>query len=753
MNETVINIHVSFEILYRFAAKEEKIMSYGKFINEGKGYVVNTPYTPTSWKNILFNDSYYMELSQTMQGNSYFLTNYNSTVNTKAYRHFYILLRDSGEVITPLNTPFKTSLDSFSCEYGLGFSEVKCEYKNVNVSARAFVPVEGEREIWTISITNNSDTEQEFSLFSAFPYENSGPMGGECRFMKNEEILYKYSFPYHVLYEDKKKVENNKAYHYIICDEKINSYDGSGQRFYGCDNVTELPKAVINGVCSNIDSEGEEFTGSIENRFSLLKGEVKTINIILGMTRNKEEMISTKVNFPDVQDEFNKVNDLWDKRCSSFTIETPEEELNYLVNYWLKKQVVFLTRLNRTSNYCPVRNQLQDALGYSMIEPYEALEYALKVLRRQHDNGYIKQWYMTDSSPEKPLCLINHSDAPIWLILCIVEIIEKCGDKEIYNRLETYMNSDNKESIMIHLKKAAYYMWEQIGEHGLCLMLDGDWTDPVNGAGRLGKGESTWNSMALLYCVKRLIKLCEGEKDRKLDEIAEKLDASINKYCWDGNWYVAGFDDNGKAFGSFKDKEGKIFLNAQSWAIISGAARGERLQKVRQSMDSLKTPFGYLLLSPAFSKWNDSWGRISVKQPGTTENGAVYCHGSMFKALGDIMAGDGDAAIQTLLDTLPINPKNPPENSLQLPLFIPNYYFGLMTENIGRSSCHYGTGTTAWFLWIMVEHILGVKATIEGLKVEPCLPRAWKVVSIIKQYVDKKYKIHIVNGEMSITTY
>lgn len=57
------------------------------------------------------------------------------------------------------------------------------------------------------------------------------------------------------------------------------------------------------------------------------------------------------------------------------------------------------------------------------------------------------------------------------------------------------MDEEKGDTVLEHLKQAVRYMYSQVGTHGLCLFLDGDWTDPINGAGRGGKGESVWNSM------------------------------------------------------------------------------------------------------------------------------------------------------------------------------------------------------------------------------------------------------------------
>ena len=222
--------------------------------------------------------------------------------------------------------------------------------------------------------------------------------------------------------------------------------------------------------------------------------------------------------------------------------------------------------------------------------------------------------------------------------------------------------------------------------------------------------------------------------DDELSAIADRLDAAMNEHAWDGNWYLAGIDDEGRPYGTHKDPEAKEFLNAQSFAILAGIARGERLEKVVKSFESLHIDTGYLLFAPEFNEYNAVWGRISAKNPGTAENGCAYCHGTMFKAASDIARGDADAAFETLYSVLPINPKNPTEQNLQSPTFIPNFYFSLPGANFGRSSLSYGTGSVAWFLWMMVEYIAGIRHTGDGVAVEPHFPTGWKKITASRRY-------------------
>lgn len=663
-------------------------------------YIIETPKTPRHWTNRLFNDEYVLELNQTMQGDSKAFINFNTTDFIKRQRHFYVREIKNGEIFCPLYTPLKTKLDFFKTEYGLGTHKVMSGYKGIESEIRAFVPVKGFKEYWTVRIKNTTNEEKTLSLFSAYSFEDFSFMGSNAGFDDEKNYIYKTAYPGAASYDETINNDKKLKYVYAYCDKKVDSYETNKYRFYGCEDETEMPKEVKEGALKNTVTQGmESILAAFENKFVLKPDETFEVNFILGVTVHRDD-IEEEIK-SSVEKELQKVEALWKKRCDRFKVKTENSDLDTLVNYWFKKQVTFLSRTNRLDCSSPVRNELQDTMGYAFCEPYEAFEIVKKVMKRQFMSGYIKQWNIHGGAPQRGLATLRHSDAPLWLIICFIEIISYIiKDESLYNTMIGYCDSDKEESVWEHLRRAAYFMssLEETGSHGLCLMRDGDWTDPMNGVGRLNRGESVWNSMVLVYCIKEMNKIYY---DEELAERAEKLTENINKYCWDGEWYLAAIDDFGRKVGTKEDEEGKIFLNTQTWAIISGVATGERLEKTIKSLDKLKTRCGYKLSDPPFSEWNEKWGKISVKQMGALENGAVYCHGTLFKAFGDLLIGDEKSAMKAILASLPTNPKNPPETNMQLPLYVPNYYFGIENENFGRSSCFYNTGTTSWIMVIL----------------------------------------------------
>ncbi len=180
---------------------------------------------------------------------------------------------------------------------------------------------------------------------------------------------------------------------------------------------------------------------------------------------------------------------------------------------------------------------------------------------------------------------------------------------------------------------------------------------------------------------------------------------------------------------------------------MADIAEGDRIDAIYTALKNLETPAGPLLVWPVFTKYNPTWGRISLKLAGTSENGSIYCHASMFKAYANCCAGNADEALKTIVQTLPTNPDNPPEKNTQVPTFIPNYYFSLMdSPSFGQSSRHNRTGTSPWLQWVVLEHILGVKATIHGLRIEPLMPSGWDRSYVERHFKNAFYKIRLTRG-------
>ncbi|MBP5198820.1 MAG: hypothetical protein J6033_07200, partial [Lachnospiraceae bacterium] len=448
----------------------------------------------------------------------------------------------------------------------------------------------------------------------------------------------------------------------------------SKRRFFGGKGISEIPQGIMTGKLSGIPGEAEEFCSAFGFDFILEAGQKVTVCLEAGAALSRDEITQKSEYFSleYVEKTEALTRDKWDEKLDGFYIRTPDPNLNAFGNYWLKKQIIQLTEQNRGGTYCPVRNRLQDALGYAILWPQKAKKYIFDVVKLQRKDGFIQQWHDTSGAPPRGLCFLKHTDGPVWLVICAEALVRYSGDPDLLHEMIPYADG-GEGSLLEHMTIALKYLAGQVGERGMCLMGDGDWNDPINGAGRLGKGESVWLSEAFIYAVDRLVPYLgkyDPVSEFELTQAAEQIKDAINTNAWCGDRYAVAVHDDGTLMG---DKNDRLFLNTQSWAILSKVADKEKTEIIMQSVkDQLDTPFGPLLLYPPFKAWDERWGRLSVKQAGATENGSVYCHASMFYAFAQGELADGDGMFETIQKTLPTNPWNPPEKNLQVPIYLAN---------------------------------------------------------------------------------
>ena len=725
---------------------------YGNFVDNGARYRITTPETPAAWFNALFNDTYVTHLSQTGQGKSTCLKPTRKDVFSGS-RFFYIVDGDNAPW-NPLGKPqHGAPLDSFECIHALSRTDWASRCHGLSAQITAWVPRVGDREIWRHTLTNESAETKQLDYFVAQSIVHPGAYLQETACV--DGIIRTRCEPFRSPYEANREPNPGKDLFYLFGSRAPESYACGETAFFGSDDTTGIPAAVSHRRCPSAVNHLQPPLGAFHYKIALAPGESVQLHVVGGAAVSMEEIEALRAQSarPGYWDaELAAAEQHWDEVSKVFTIATPDADLNALANFWLKKQATFMGRNDRGHVVVPVRNLLQDALGYSLLDPEYAISRMATYASWQRADGFLWQWCTLDGSTPGGNCLSHFKDAPFWLVSCIAFLLDSLPDASILDRELPFKDSEQAVTLYEHLLRALYHFERDTGSHGLSLIGGGDWFDPLNGPGRNGKGESTWLTLAFRFAVQQLIPICQRRNDAdntaRLIEIDARIGAAIDTHCWDGDRFVAGFDDEGRPFGSSADTEGSVYLNAQTWALISRSVAPEKKESLLKTLDSLNTPFGPLITWPAYTSWNAQVGRISLKQPGTTENGSVYCHGSMFAAFAYCLEGLGQRAYEVIRRTLPTNPDNPPETNGQVPLFVPNFYFALPgSPDYGRSSQFYGTGTTAWLLLVTVEYLLGIRATAEGLIVDPVIPPDWKSFSIERNFRGARYEIAVENPQ------
>jgi cellobionic acid phosphorylase len=333
---------------------------------------------------------------------------------------------------------------------------------------------------------------------------------------------------------------------------------------------------------------------------------------------------------------------------------------------------------------------------------------------------------------------VPHTDHCVWLPICLSTYLDETNDFTILDEVIPFADGKEPGSVFEHINRAMHWLMNDRDERGLNFINQGDWCDPMNMVGYKGKGVSGWLTIATAYAFLIWSDICKNSDRLNIGKefrlAAEETNAVVNKYLWDGEWYARGITDDNVVFGISEDKEGRIFINPQGWALLSGAADEVKQEKLMQAVrDQLETPYGVEKLAPSYTSMREDVGRVTQKHPGTAENGAVYNHAAAFYVYGLYAVGEKDNAYRLLRKMIP-GPE--PEDIIrrgQLPVFIPNYYRGAYRQyplTAGRSSHLFNTGTVPWVYRCLIDGLFGLQGNKAGLQIKPQIPSDWQEVTV-----------------------
>jgi cellobiose phosphorylase len=288
------------------------------------------------------------------------------------------------------------------------------------------------------------------------------------------------------------------------------------------------------------------------------------------------------------------------------------------------------------------------------------------------------------------------------------------------------------------------------GRHRMCLVGGGDWNDALEIGGKRGRGESVWLTVAvcrsLRYTAEIARHIGQTREADKFERWRRELARDINRYAWDGNWYIYGFADNGQPVGTARDAEGAIYANVQTWALMEGIVPAGRTAKVWKSIENyLYTDVGVLVLHPPYAAYRPEIGRLSSMATGTYEHASAYAHGTAFLVAAYAANKMGRKAVECWHRVHPSNPLNP--HSGCEPYGCTTFYTGPSSMHFGQSLNSWFTGSVAWTYFQAMEGILGVKPEFGGLRIDPAIPPTWSRYEVVRKFRGATYCIQVRNPD------
>ena len=287
-----------------------------------------------------------------------------------------------------------------------------------------------------------------------------------------------------------------------------------------------------------------------------------------------------------------------------------------------------------------------------------------------------------------------------------------------------------------------------MGQSGISKGLRADWNDCLN----LGGGESAMVSFLHLWAIRHFLDLARAagrEADRsRFEAMADRVTAAVNAVLWDGEWYIRGITADGRKIGTAADKEGKVHMESNTWAVISGAAGEKRGRLAMDSVDKwLYTPYGLRLNAPSYTVPDDDIGFVTRVYPGVKENGSIFSHPNPWAWVAEAMLGRGDRAMKFYDALLPENQNDRIETRQAEPYAYCQFIMGPDHTAYGRARHPFMTGSGGWAYFAATRYLLGIRPGFDRLIVDPCIPAAWPGFTAVRRWRDAVYRIEVRNPD------
>jgi len=661
-------------------------------------------------------------------------------------RFFYIKDHDSQQQFSVPYEPMRVSLDKFTFVQSASDISWLIEHNKLEIKITVSLAQEDAVERWSLSIKNLAQGQRRLSIYPYFSIGYMSWMNQSATFEPSLNGIVATSVTPYQKVDQYFKNQNLKDKTFFIADKTPDSWHVSQSSFEGEGGLAN-PDALKMNSLSNEDARYETPVAVVQYNEHLAENEQLDYQFLFGPAKDEAEISLLKKRYlaaPQRQQVQQQYDQYIAQGKGCLTLNTNNVGFDAFVNQWLPRQMFYHGDVNRLSTDPQTRNYIQDNMGMCYIKPEVARSAFILALSQQKVNGAMPDGILLHEHAElKYINQVPHADHCVWLPICLAVYLNETGDSDILNHPIAFADCEQEQTFAQHIELSLNWLINATDHRGLSLIEQGDWCDPMNMVGYKGKGVSSWLSLATAYALNTWCDLCEKFSGKinltHLDDFrlnAKKINQAVNDYLWHEKWFARGITDDNRVFGTRDDNEGKIFLNPQSWAMLSGAVtKDQQASMIAAITEQLMTPYGVMMLAPSYTEMVADIGRITQKHPGVSENGSVYNHAAIFYAYSLYQAGENDLAFEVITKMIPN--ENNAQQTGQLPVYIPNYYRGAyhqLPKQAGRSSHLFNTGTVSWLYRCLVEELCGLKGSSIGLVIEPKLPSSLDKISGTREF-------------------
>ena len=760
-------------------------MKYGHFDDRKKEYVIDRPDTPRSWSNYLGNTEYGAIITNNAGGYSFYKSaaqgrftrlRFNAVPQDQPGRYLYLHDRDTADFWSASWQPVGKPLEEYKavCRHGTAYTIISSEYARIETETTYFVPLERTFECWLVRVTNKDEGKRALSLFTYVEYACNWNVQDDLNNLQYTQYIAKMDVIDNIIEhgtnihlpaqpDDFEEKDQGRHTFLTIVGADIKGYDTDREVFLGPYRTYANPLIVARGMCTNSLAVGDNPCGTLQVDMDLDPGESKEFVVLMGVGKASEEGIRTVQEIPDAESaakEFKKVKSHWHNRLKGMTVKTPDVEFNSMMNMWSPFNCLMTYTWSRAASliYAGARDGLayrdtvQDFLGVLPTIADNVEQRLELMITGQVSTGgakpVVKPFAHNPGEEEKPDESTYRSDDCLWLFDAIPAFVRETGNLSFYDKTLPYADK-GKDTVLGHMKRAIEFNLQRSGSHGLPCGLSADWNDCL----RLGaKGESVFVAFQLRSALKTFSDICAvlGRTEDKnwAEERLVILDENLKRYAWDGDWFVRALLDFGQKLGSRENDEGSIFLNPQTWSIISGHAVGERAEKAMNAVNErLATEFGLMVCAPPFAKTDPRVVRATFMNKGMKENAGIFCHIQGWAVIAEAKLGNGDRAFGYFRASMPAAFNDKADLRQIEPYVYCQSTHSKYSPRFGVSRVPWLSGSATWAYYAATQYILGIQPEYGGLRIDPCIPSVWKEFHVKRIFRQKRFDIDVINEE------
>ena len=469
-----------------------------------------------------------------------------------------------------------------------------------------------------------------------------------------------------------------------------------------------------------------------------------------------------------VRQEINTLKADWYAKLDHLKISTPDPAFNTMINTWNAYNCFITFVWSRAASfiYCGLRNgygyrdTVQDIQGIIHLAPEMAYEKIRFMLSAQVDNGgglpLVKFTHNPghEDTPDDASYVREtghpayRADDALWLFPTVYKYIAETGNTAFLDEVIPFANK-GEGSVYDHLKRAVQFSFDHLGPHGMPAGLYADWNDCL----RLGaEGESSFVALQFYYAMTILKKFAVYKQDseyiRYLEEKQEEIGQKIQKLCWDNDRFIRGYTEMGERIGAATDPEANMWLNPQSWAVISGLASEEQADAALENVyQRLNTAYGAILMDPPYHAHAFDGALAVIYNQGTKENAGIFSQSQGWLILAEALRGHGNRAFEYFTENAPAAQNDRAEIRHLEPYCYGQFTEGPASSHFGRSHVHWLTGTASTVMVGCVEGILGLRPDLGGIRIAPAVPESWNSFEMDKDFRGKHLHIRVENPD------